>query len=232
MLGILATGGVCFAADLAAWHSGILHTKLANATLFGNIAAFLLPVCGFVAARRGPGKLQTLALVLAAAGTVLLLGRSYEVSARYLRGDLLCIVAGILYTAYFLSITRARDTLQPMPALFVLTVAGTGPLLLFALAAGGPILPHSWWPVILLAIGSQVVGQGLLVYALGNLSPLVMGLGLLIQPFVAAAIGSLRYGEPLGLVDVAGGLAICVALVLVRASETGQKPTVKLGSDA
>lgn len=222
LIGVLAIGGTAFAADLGAWHMGILHTKMANATLFGNIAAFLLPVCGFIAARRAPGRLQAIALMLAAGGTVLLLGRSYELSAAYLRGDLLCIAAGILYTIYFLSITRARGTLQAMPALFVSTVAGTGPLLLFALIAGGPILPHSWWPVILLAIGSQVIGQGLLVYAMGNLSALMMGLGLLIQPFFAAAIGSLRYGEPLGLADIAGGLAICVALVLVRASETGK----------
>ena len=230
MLGILAIGGICFAADLGAWHSGILQTKLANATLFGNLAAFLVPICGFIAARRGPGKLQVIALILAGAGTMLLLGRSYELSPRYLRGDLFCIVAGILYTGYFLAMARARGTLQPMPALFVSTVAGMGPLLLFALAAGGPIIPHSWWPVIALAIASQVVGQGLLVYAMGNLSPLVMGLGLLIQPFFAAAIGSIRYGEPLGFADIAGGLAICVALVLVRASETGKSAPAKLDS--
>lgn len=231
LLVILAIGGVAFAADLGSWHMGILHTKLANATLFGNIAAFLLPAWGFVATRRLPGRLQAVALLLAGAGTALLLGRSYELSARYLQGDLLCITAGVLYTVYFLSMTRARDTLEAMPALFVSTVAGAGPLLLFAVAAGGPVLPQNWWPVLLLAIGSQVIGQGLLVYAMGHLSPLVVGIGLLIQPLVAAAIGSLRYGEPLGPADIAGGLAICVALVLVRASETGKSKHDKVVSE-
>lgn len=232
LFGILAIGGTCFAADLAAWHIGILHTKLANATLFANIAAFLLPICSFVATRRGPNKMQAIALLLAGAGTVLLLGRSYELSAQYLRGDLFCIAAGILYTCYFLSITRARGTLQPIPALFVLTAAGSVPLFLFALAEGGQLIPTIWWPVILLAIGSQVIGQGLLVYAIGHLSSVMIGLGLLIQPFVGAAIGSISYGEPLGFADIAGGLAICVALVLVRAGETGKVPTPQLESDA
>src|SRR4051794_16226850 len=36
MLALVAVGGIFFAADLAAWHEGILRTKLANATLFGN----------------------------------------------------------------------------------------------------------------------------------------------------------------------------------------------------
>ncbi len=230
-VGILAVGGICFATDLGSWHIGILHTKLSNATLFGNIAAFTVPIAGFIAARQLPGRMQAVAMLLAAAGTALLLGRSYELSARYLQGDLLCILAGILYTGYFLAMGRARGSLQPMPALFVSTLAGSGPLLIFALVAGGPIVPHNWLPVILLALGSQVIGQGLLVYAMGNLSALVVGIGLLIQPFVSAAIGSLRYGEPLGLADVIGGLTICVALVLVRASETGKAKSVGVVSE-
>ena len=49
---IVALGGLFFAADLAAWHEGILRTKLANATLFGNFASFLFAIYGFVLLRR------------------------------------------------------------------------------------------------------------------------------------------------------------------------------------
>ena len=47
-------GGLFFAADLAAWHEGILSTKLANATLFGNFASFLFAIYGFILLRRLP----------------------------------------------------------------------------------------------------------------------------------------------------------------------------------
>src|SRR5687768_2387731 len=40
LVGAVAVGGLFFAADLAVWHIGILQTKLANATLFGNFASF------------------------------------------------------------------------------------------------------------------------------------------------------------------------------------------------
>jgi len=33
---VVFLSGMCFAADLASWHIGILRTTLANATLFGN----------------------------------------------------------------------------------------------------------------------------------------------------------------------------------------------------
>ena len=80
-------------------------------------------------------------------------------------------------------------------------------------------MPGDWTPLILLSFGSQVVGQGLLVYAMGHLTPVVVGIGLLTQPAVSALIGWLAYGERLGLADGAGALLICVALVLIRLPE-------------
>jgi len=222
MLGIIALAGICFAADLGAWHSGIHHTKLANATLFGNIASFVVAAWVLFSTRRLPDRAQGAALLLAGVGTMLLLGRSYQADARNLAGDLLCIVAGLLYTGYLLAMSHARGVLQPMPTLLISTLAGMGPLLLFALIDGGTIWPQDWGPLLLLAVGSQVVGQGLMVYAMGHLPPLVIGLGLLIQPIISALIGSWRYGEHLGALDIAGGLAICAALVLVRAGKAGQ----------
>lgn len=224
MLGLIAVGGLCFAADLGAWHIGIHHTKLANATLFGNIASFVLAAYGLIVYRSLPDRPLSIALLLAAIGTALLLGRSYELDTRNFTGDLFCILAGLLYTGYMLAMSRARGTLEPVPVLLISTLAGMGPLLLFALADGGAFWPGDWTPLILLAIGSQVVGQGLMVYAMGHLSPLIIGLGLLIQPFISAAVGSLYYGERLGALDLVGGIAICAALVLVRLSRTGQTP--------
>jgi drug/metabolite transporter (DMT)-like permease len=213
---MIVAGGVFFAADLAAWHYGIKLTKLANATLFGNTSSLLFPIYGFIVARMLPRKLQVLALLLAAAGAALLLGSSYELSPQHLKGDLLAILAGLFYTLYLIAIDRARQTLKPMPVLALATIAGAGPLLAFALLLGEQVMPSDWTPLVLLSLGSQVIGQGLLVYAMGHLSPLVVGLGLLTQPAVTAVIGWLAYDERLGLTDAAGALLICAALVLIR----------------
>ena len=62
----------------------------------------------------------------------------------------------------------------------------------------------------------QVLGQGLLVYAIGTFPPLVVGLALLTQPAVSALIGWLAYREGLSLTDAVGAAAIAAALVLVR----------------
>ncbi|HEY0626738.1 MAG TPA: DMT family transporter [Allosphingosinicella sp.] len=216
---LIALGGFFFAADLAAWHFGIKLTKLANATLFGNTSSLLFPIYGFIVARMLPKKHQLLALLLAMAGAALLLGSSYELSARHLKGDLLAILAGLFYTFYLITIDRARQTLKPMPVLALATIAGAGPLLLFSLALGEQVMPVDWTPLILLSLGSQVIGQGLLVYAMGHLSPLVTGLGLLTQPAVTALVGWLVYDERLSALDGVGAILICAALVLIRLPE-------------
>jgi drug/metabolite transporter (DMT)-like permease len=219
MAAIIAIGGLFFAADLAAWHYGIVRTKLANATLFGNTASLIFPFYGFLVARALPGRVQTGALLLAIVGAGLLLGSSYELSPEHFEGDLFAILAGLFYTLYLIVIDRARRTLAPMPVLALATVAGAAPLLLLALALGEKVMPGDWTPLILLSLGSQVIGQGLLVYAVGHLSPLVVGLGLLTQPVITAINGWLAYGERLSAADFVGALLICAALVLIRLPE-------------
>jgi drug/metabolite transporter (DMT)-like permease len=224
LVGVVALGGLFFASDLAAWHVGIKMTKLANASLFGNSSSFIFTLYGFLVLRALPRRLQVAALGLAAAGTALLLGSSYEASPRHFTGDLFALLAGLFYTFYLVAVDRARRTMAPMPVLAIATAAGALPLLLLSLALGEPVLPTDWTPLILLSLGSQVVGQGLLVYAMGHLTPVVVGVGLLTQPAAGAVIGWLAYGERLSLADAAGALLICVALVLIRLPDRSAPP--------
>jgi len=231
---MLAAAGVCFAGDLGSWHVGILRTTLANATLFGNSATLLYPIYGFIVARSLPSRAQALALLFAAIGAALLMGRSYELSSRNFAGDLFCLFAGLLYTGYFIVMARARATLAPLPALALSSLASLLPLLLVAFALGERVWPHDWTPLIGVALASQVLGQGLMIYALGKLSPLVVGIGLLTQPIVAGAVGWLAYDERLGTADLVGAVLVAAALVLVRrrASEPVQLAPVAAASGA
>ncbi|MEA3039120.1 MAG: hypothetical protein QOE79_1633 [Sphingomonadales bacterium] len=219
LVGLVAIGGLFFASDLAAWHVGIGMTKLANASLFGNASSFILVVYGFVVLRRLPRRVQALALACAAAGAALLMGSSYELSPKNFGGDLFTLAAGLLYTGYLLAVDRARRTMAPMPVLAVATAAGALPLLLLATLVGQSVVATDWTPLVILSLGSQVIGQGLLVYAVGYLSPVVVGLGLLAQPAASAVIGRLAYGETMSVADAAGAALIAAALVLIRLPE-------------
>jgi drug/metabolite transporter (DMT)-like permease len=228
-LGLLvASAAFFFAADLAAWHVGIHMTKLGNSTLFGNLSSFAFAGWGLWQARRLPSRTQAMALGLAAAGAALLMGSSFELSPRNFTGDLLCLFAGLLYTGYLIAVQKGRGSLKPLPLLFLSSAFGAAMLLPLSLAFGEQLFPHDWTYVLLLALGSQVIGQGLLVYGIGYVSPLVVGLVLLTQPAISGFVGWMVYGETLRPVDWIGAIALGAALVIVRLPERGlRQPAVQ-----
>lgn len=211
--------GLLFSLDLAAWHIGIARTKLGNASLFGNSTSLILMVWGVIVARRWPRFSEVAAIVLALLGSAVLMGRSLEIGAKTLAGDLFCVLAGLFYFLFILLIQRARGAMAPWAQLFHSSWASAPVLAIVALAMGEPFWPHDWTPLLALSLGSQVIGTGLLFYALGRFSPLVVGLGLLSQPAVSVLIGWLVFGERIGLIDAAGMACVGAALVLAMVGE-------------
>jgi drug/metabolite transporter (DMT)-like permease len=216
-----------YSLDLAAWNAGIRMTKLGNATLFGNSGSFVFAIYGLWLAHTRPSSRQTIALTLAIAGTALLMSGSYELSPTNFAGDLLTLVAGLFYGGYLIFVERGRTELQPLPLLILATVFSVPLLLLISLGLGERIWPHDWTPLIIFALSSQVLGQGLLVYSIGTLPPLVVGLGLLTQPVISATIGWFVYREGLTVADLIGALGIAAALVLVRLPDRGLRPAAE-----
>lgn len=214
----LIAGGF-FAVDLASWHIGIERTRLANATLFGNAGSIILMVWGLIAARRAPSGREGVGVIAAIAGAGILLGRSMEISATTFIGDLFCLAAGIFYAFYLLPAQRARAVLGSWFVLLLVSLTAAPILLGMAIAAGEPVLPGAagWTPILVLALSSQVIGQGLLVFSLRNFPPLVIGMALLTQPAIAATVGWLAFGELLEPLDIFGMVLVGAALVLARA---------------
>jgi drug/metabolite transporter (DMT)-like permease len=218
---IMLAAAFFYSLDLAAWNAGIRMTKLGNATLFGNSGSFVFAIYGLILAHRLPSLKQSLALLLALAGAAMLMGGSYELSPKNFTGDLLTLVAGLLYGGYLIFVERGRTELKPLPLLILATAFSVPLLLLISAGLGETIWPRDWTPLIIFALSSQVLGQGLLVYSIGTLPPLVVALGLLTQPAISATIGWLVYRETLSATDLVGAVGIALALVLVRLPERG-----------
>ena len=220
---LLLFAGVAFAADIIAWHISIFQTKLGNATLLANCASLLLAIYGVILARRPPSRMQAAAMLLAFGGAALLMLQSFELSPRHFNGDLLSLLAGLFYTFYLIAMMRARQSAESWMALAIASAMAAALLLPAALLAGERVMPGNWTPLIILALSSQVVGQGLLTFALVHFSPLVIGLALLLQPALSALAGWWVFGEALTPLDLVGGVMVMAALVLVRLAERPER---------
>jgi drug/metabolite transporter (DMT)-like permease len=216
-LALVALGALTFALDLASWHIGIGMTRLGNATLFGNAGSIVLLFWGVIAHRTLPKPLEWLAIVFALAGAAILMGRSLEISNATLVGDLFSVAAGLLYAVYLLTLQGARGQFGSWSLLVWVSLFGAPVLLGIALLLGEPVWPGDWGPIVGLFILSQLVGQGLMVFALKYFPPLVVGLALLTQPAVASIYGWLAFGEVLAPLDIVGMLLVGAALAVSRA---------------
>jgi drug/metabolite transporter (DMT)-like permease len=213
----MAGAGLCYGLGTAALNAAALQTSLANCALIGNLSSLFLAAIGLASHRQRPAPLMLAGIACAIIGLVLLLGRSVTLSAEHVLGDGFAFVAAVLFTGYFLLIGRAGSTASPIAVHTIATLVGA--ITLAPLAISGPLVPGHWWPVIVLAIGGQAIGQGLIVYSVAHLSRVVAGLCILVFPVVSGMIGWLVYGEMLSTTQLAGAALILGSLPLVKLAE-------------
>ena len=220
--GLLAIAGICFALDLIFWHASIALTSVANATLLANLTPIAVVLFYWFVMQQRPALRFTLGASLALAGAAgLTLGGTAPqgtAGGSLLLGDLYGVMTAVAYAGYLLAVERARTSaggLQVTLASSAVAMLITGAV---ALASGENFWPASgtgWAVLVALALLCHVLGQGGIVWALGQLPASLSSVVILIQPVVAAGLGWLWLGESLGLVDMAsaalvlGGVLIC-----------------------
>jgi len=218
--GLLVAAGAAFAGDLAFWHASIQLTSVANSTLLANLASIFVTLAAWLLWRQRPRNLFLAGLALALVGVALLVRASIADSSSALRGDGLGVVTAMFYAAYLMTVKNLRDlgltTLRLMAVTTTITAAISLPV---ALASGDVLLPASargWMVLIALAWITHAGGQGLIAYALAHLPAAFSSVGLLLQPVLAAAFAWLLLAEPLGALQVAGGLVVLAGIYIAR----------------
>ncbi|PWC33857.1 DMT family transporter [Azospirillum sp. TSO35-2] len=217
--GRLALAGLCFAGDLAVWHTSIRYTSVANATLLANFAPlFVAPVAWFLFKERITGRF-TLGMLLALAGAVVLMGQSVQLGTEHLFGDALGLLTAVFYGGYILSVGHLRAEFSTATIMTWSGVITAVLLLPLGLMTGEPMLPPtaSGWAVLFgLALFSHAGGQSLIAYALAHLPTSFSSVSLLLQPAAAAILAWILLSEPLGTLQAVGAAVILAGILLAR----------------
>src|SRR4051794_10276557 len=212
--------GLSFTGDLSFWHWSIKLTSVANATLLATLSAVIVTLAAWMIYRQRPKLVFLVGLLLALAGTAMLMAHSYTIGAQQPLGDLLGIATAVCYSVYLLSIKRLRDA-----GCATATIVSWGTtitalaLLPIALLSGDSLLPptlHAWVVLLALALISHAGGQTLIAYALAQLPAAFSSVALLLEPLVAAVIAWPLFGERLGPVEMAGGVLVLAGIYVSR----------------
>lgn len=226
-IGLILLCGGLFAVDLGAFHWSISYTTVANATLLSNLTPIWVTLGAWLILRERIKGLFLVGLVVAVTGCVVLMGRSFELSADRLFGDALAAFASLFYGGYLLAVARLRARLST-PAVMAASGIVTAALLLpAALIIGERIVPLTlagWLALVGVALISQASGQGLIAFALAHLPASFSSVSLLVQPVAAALLAWLILGEALGPIEAAGGGIVLMGIwIAARASRMRER---------
>jgi len=222
-LGLLATAGVCFAGDLAAWHTSIELTSVANATLLANAAPIFVAAAAWAWLGERPTVRFATGLALAIAGGFLLARASAGATPARLAGDALGLLTAVFYAGYMLAVKVLRARQATSAVMAGSSLIGALALFPLAFALGETMLPATlggWAVLIALALLSQVLGQGLIAWALGHLTASFSALGLLTQTAAAAALAWILFGESFTVLQSIGIILVAAGLVVAHVTET------------
>jgi drug/metabolite transporter (DMT)-like permease len=212
-------GGVLTALDHGFWNTSVNFTSAANATLLANTAPLWVALFAYLVWKERLKMAFWLGLLLTLAGAAIVLGTDFLRNTSLGIGDLLAIAAGCFYAGYFLVTQRGRVHWDTLSYIWIVSLVSTICLLLISLGFDMPITGYpiqSYLAFLGAALISQTGGYLAVGYALGHLPASLVAPTMLGQPVVTALLAIPLLGEPLGVGQIIGGLAVLAGIYLVH----------------
>jgi drug/metabolite transporter (DMT)-like permease len=223
-LGAVAAGA-CLGLDLAMWHTSIVLTSVAMATLLVNTTPLYVGLWAALVERVRFEARFLLGALLALAGSVLLLGLP-QGDAEDLRGAALALTAALCYAGYLLLMRAARRGTGTAPLLFLTSASATATLGIAAALRGDAFAGFpaaSWASMLGAAVLSQLGGQMGVIWSLRYLPATVTSVALLAQPVGTALLGWWLLGEAITGVEALGGAVVLTGISLASRSSLTQR---------
>ncbi|MEE0950137.1 MAG: DMT family transporter [Streptococcus equinus] len=216
----IVLAGAFLAGDLTFWNTSFSYTTVANSNLLVNLTPFtVIPVSYFLFKEKMTPKFLLGGLVTLL-GVVVLMANKVTVSPERLLGDSMSLGASVFYAMFMITVYKLRDMVKSNVIMFL---SAFGTLLVLAAViffTEGFYVPKNFeelWPLLALALVSQILGQGLLAYCLGKVNASLSSLITLSQPVVAALYAWVIFQEHLNLQSI---IAIIITLTGVYLAKT------------
>lgn len=223
---LLLAAGAFFAGDLTLWHMSLDMTTVMNATLFNNFVPFFVPIFTYVLYRQKTSMTFFMAVLLAIAGSVLLSGGGIGLSGAHLEGDMLALFSALLFVGYALIVQRARQKYDAATVMLWTSISNACCLGFAALGTGESLIPgtlQDWAVVACLALFVHTLGQGLLAYAMAQLSAALVTVTMLVSPIVSGVLAWFFFDEALSGVEVLGAVIVMSSIALAHQNEKPPK---------
>jgi drug/metabolite transporter (DMT)-like permease len=219
---VLAAGALGYGGSVMVQNAGIARTSVTHAALLIGAVPVLVAViaAAWYRAVAAPVAWFGFAVSLGGVGLVTVGGGG---GGATMAGDGLVLASLLLSATVTVAQGRlltGRDPVAVTAVQFLGATVGALPVAVFT--EGMPALPGSTGPaglgavlaVVALALGGTLAPFTLFAFGQSRVSAEVAGGFLNLEPLVGAIAGAVAFGDPVGLVQVAGGLAILGGIAL------------------
>ena len=216
---LMIMAGAFIAGDMSAWHYSIVMTTVANASLLLNVTPVFVVLGGWLLFRTRVTGTFMIGLATAMVGVAVLSGASLALSRTHVLGDLLGVVTAMFYAAYQLTVERLRRRFSTITIMLYAMPVSAIVTLMVTLVSGETMVvmtPAGWAVLVALAVGPQVLGQGLIAWALAHLPASFVSVSLLVQPIVAATVAWILFDERIGVQQAVGAITVLTGIVIAR----------------
>jgi drug/metabolite transporter (DMT)-like permease len=186
------------ALHFVAWTAGARMTPSANGSLLVNLVPLVMPFLLYAQAGEVVNRREIAGTALALAGILWLGAGDFRLDRSHLAGDLLCLLAMVLFALYLVAARRNRDV--PGIWLYVVPLYAMASAMCFAAAL--PLTPvfavlpaREYLLLLALAAVPTVIGHTLLNHAMRRVRGQVVSVGTTNQFVFAGALAWLLLGE-------------------------------------
>lgn len=215
-LAALALCGLCLYAHWLTWFLAVQKTALANAMVLFAISPLFTAIGAWAFFRERFTKRHGIALVLCLAGVVMVFRDSLKLEPGHLEGDILGLVASLLFSAYVLMGKGIRRGLKNLP-FTIFTYSSCAIFFALTLAAQGNLHANfdsqTWWMFALLAIGPTLLGHALFTYCLQFFNVNLMNILILTEPILGSFVAYFVLHEAITTGVFLGFLTICAGVL-------------------
>jgi drug/metabolite transporter (DMT)-like permease len=224
---IAAIAGAFLAVHFATWIASLRYTSVASSVALVTTNPVWVGLLSWLLLAEPPSRRTLCGLLLAVLGSALIIasdvvGGPAAPGRSPMLGNGLALAGAVAISGYFL-VGRGLNRRMTLLA-YVAIVYGAGAVVMNAIAilAGQglwTIPAAAWLPIVVMAIGPQLVGHTLINASLRHMSATFVALAILGEPVGSAVLAWLLLGETFSVLQLAGFATLLAGIVVAASGE-------------
>ncbi|MBE3588655.1 MAG: DMT family transporter [Thermoanaerobacteraceae bacterium] len=219
---------------------GVHYTSAINAALINSFAPVMIALLSFLFFGEGLHKRQVLGMVMAFAGVIWILSRgdlSVILSLQFNYGDLIILVAILLWSIYSLAVRRVVRYMSNLAATTISSVLGLValvPVSLWEIKSQNPV--YFGWEalagVVYLGVFCSVLAFLWWNYGVARLGPARAAVFMYLTPLFTVLLSYIMLGEVIEAGQVTGGILVMLGVYLTSGTPAGNGRVAVIGDAA